>query len=57
MPKMFWSIKDIRYIKDPYDNTKAFVIGSGGFSKVKLITHIFHPEKLYALKKLYKKDQ
>lgn len=56
MGRCFKSIKEIRFVKDPKDPTRPLVIGSGGFSKVKLICHVLHPDKLFALKKLFKKD-
>ena len=37
--KILKSIKDIKFIKDSQNNGKALIIGSGGFSKVKLIFH------------------
>jgi hypothetical protein len=54
--KIFKTIKEIKYIKDESNDSKPLVIGSGGFSKVKLIYHNSNPSKVYALKKLFKKD-
>jgi hypothetical protein len=54
--KIFNSIKDIKYIKDQNNKEKSLILGSGGFSNVKLVYHQENPTKLYALKKLFKKD-
>lgn len=55
--RIFKSIKEIKYVRDSSNERKPLVIGSGGFSKVRLVYHQSSPDKLYALKKLYKKDQ
>jgi hypothetical protein len=54
--KLFRNIKEIKFVKDKTNNGKSIIIGSGGFSKVKLIYHQNNPDKVYALKKLFKKD-
>jgi hypothetical protein len=54
--KLFRSTKDLRFVKDQSNNGKPLIIGSGGFSKVKLVFHESNPSKVYALKKLFKKD-
>lgn len=55
--RIFKSIKEIKYIKEQSNNNKAIIIGSGGFSRVKLVFHSTNPSKVFALKKLYKKDE
>lgn len=55
--KLFKSIKDIKYIKESQDKTKPVILGWGGFSEVMLIYHQNNPNKVYALKKLFKKDK
>ena len=52
MSKLFNSLQDVKYYKN--DNN---IIGSGGFSVVSLVYHISNPKKLYAMKKVAKKDE
>ena len=52
MGKLFKDTKDIVFKQKEYE-----MLGQGAFSKVQLVSHISHPNKLYAMKKLKKKNK
>ena len=50
----FWNLADVE-MKN-VKNKPNSILGTGGFSKVRLIYHRNFPNKLFAMKKLHKKN-